>query len=77
VYAPFLVNVGELLTMHARSVKIPFQPEEAGKRAVELASNMRKGLIPLSSFPADHKDPACQSYCSARHACRHPKGYKD
>ncbi len=76
-HGPFLVNVGEVLTMHARAVKIPFQPEEAGKRAVELASNMRKGLIPLSSFPADHKDPACQSYCSARHACRQPKGYKN
>ena len=75
-HAPFLVQVGKALTMHPRAVKIDFEPEKARDCAIALATAMRKGLIPLSEYPADHKDPACQSYCSARHACRHPKGYK-
>lgn len=74
-HGPFLVSVGDALKTGARTA-IPFVPEEAGRIAVELAGKMRAGLIPLSIFDADHKDPACQAYCTARHACRHPKGYK-
>jgi hypothetical protein len=75
-HGPFLVHVGEVLPMHARTVKIDFNPEAAGKRAAELANDMLAGRIKLSLYDVDHKDPACQAYCSARHACRHPKGYK-
>ncbi len=75
-HAPFIVHVGTSLTMPSRAVKIEFKPEEARERAIMLATEMRKGQIPLSEYPSDHKDPACQSYCTARHACRHPKGYK-
>lgn len=74
-HAPFLVSVGDALDLGRRK-PIPFVPEEAGRIAVEKANQMRAGLIALSAFDADHKDPACVSYCSARHACRHPKGYK-
>lgn len=68
----FTVHVGGMLVKE----KVPFNPEAAGHCAVKLASEMLAGRIALSRYDVDHKDPACQSYCSARHACRHPKGYK-
>jgi hypothetical protein len=75
-HGPFLVNVGDALPMHARVVKIAFDTGAARSVAIEKATQLRAGLIPLTTFDADHKDPACQAFCSARHACRHPKGYK-
>jgi ATP-dependent helicase/DNAse subunit B len=71
---PFLIQLAEIQPTKKR-VKIPFDPQQAGNIAIELASKMRAGRIELTSFDVDDKDPACGSYCSARHACRHPKGY--
>lgn len=73
-HGPFVIEVGEIAPNNKR-IKIPFDPEAAGKKAIALATNLLAGRIELTQFDVDDKDPACGSYCSARHACRHPKGY--
>ena len=67
-----MVNVGDALE---KTGKIPFDPKAAGNLAVQKAFEMRAGRISLTMFDVDTPDPACGSYCSARHACRQPKGY--
>lgn len=73
-YGPFIIEVGEIAPNKKR-IKIPFDPEAAGTKAVALANNLQAGKIELTQFDLDDKDPACGSYCPARHACRQPKGY--
>ncbi len=71
-HTKFLVHVGNVLDPKS---KIGFDPEGAARLAVQLAHNMRRGSISLTLYDSGHPDPACGTACSARHACRHVKGY--
>jgi hypothetical protein len=67
-----IVPAGEWL----RGGPVPFEPDQARAKAVAMAGDIRVGRFPLSQHDVDQPHVECTWYCSLRHACRHPKGYK-
>jgi hypothetical protein len=71
-----IVPAGDWLPGWFRGGPVPFEPDQALAKAVVMAADIRAGRFPLSQHDVDQPHVECTSYCSLRHACRHPKGYK-
>jgi RecB family exonuclease len=59
-----------------RSV-LPFQPEAARRKALELVEEIRGGNFSLTLHGPGARHAECTTYCPMRHACRHPDGFAD
>ncbi len=59
-----------------RAAPLPFNPEAARAKAIELARDIRAGRFALTVHDADEPHGECSFFCALRHACRHPKGYQ-
>lgn len=55
---------------------LPFDPDAATQKALAYAGAIRDGNFGLSPHARTNYSE-CNSFCSLRHACRHPDGYED
>jgi hypothetical protein len=59
-----------------RVADVPFDPEAARRKAIELAGRIRDGDFSLTQHAHGQPHSECTSFCPLRHACRSPEGYK-
>ncbi len=71
-----VLAAGELLPPSGKAEPLPFDPEAARARAIELVRDIRAGRFALTVHDADQPHGECNFFCAMRHACRHPKGYQ-
>jgi hypothetical protein len=71
-----VLAAGELLPPSGRAEPLPFDPEAARAKAIELVQDIRAGRFALTVHDADEPHGECNFFCAMRHACRHPKGYQ-
>jgi RecB family exonuclease len=55
----------------------PFEPEAARRKALELVDEIRGGDFSLTVHGPGARHPECTTFCTMRHACRHPDGFAD
>lgn len=71
-----VLAAGELLPPSGKAEPLPFDPEAARAKAIELVQDIRAGRFALTVHDADQPHGECNFFCAMRHACRHPKGYQ-
>lgn len=67
---------GDLLPANGRADPLPFDLEAARAKAIALVGEIRAGRFPLTIHDAGQPHGECNFFCTLRHACRHPKGYR-
>ena len=68
--------VGDVSWDGARGAEVPFDPEAARRKAIELVGRIRDGDYSLTPHVHGQPHSECTSFCPLRHACRSPEGYK-
>jgi hypothetical protein len=72
-----LASAGQLPQADGRSTPVPFEPETARRKALELVDDIRAGNFSLTRHGTGARYPECTAFCAMRHACRHPEGFKE
>jgi hypothetical protein len=60
----------------AKPAEVPLDLDAATRKALQLIGDMRAGVFPLSEHAVGSAFVECTSFCSLRHVCRQPTGYR-
>ena len=73
-----LVSAGELTDGRGKPSTVPFDPQAARTKALELAGRIRAGDFSLTEHDRvrEPNTTECTHYCPMRNVCRQPEGYK-
>jgi ATP-dependent helicase/DNAse subunit B len=72
-----LLSAGQLLEAGRRATPVPFEPEAARRKALDLVGEIRDGNFSLTPHSKGAPYTECTVFCAMRHACRHPEGFQE